>query len=170
MHTARFSVFRLTLALLLAAATWPALAVEEGEQAPDFTLPRLDSQESRLQLSELRGSVVYVDFWASWCTPCLQSLPAVNELYQEYHERGFEVVAVTVDREIPAARQFLEDLEVPLDYRVVSDVENAVMHEYGVRGMPTSFLIDRDGVVRDVHEGFRDGDIERLEQALQPLL
>ncbi len=158
----------LMLALLISA---PASAVlEEGETAPDFTLPAVGSDGEAVTLSELRGKVVYVDFWASWCAPCLRSLPLVNELYARYNDQGFEVVAITVDREIDAARQFLEDLEQPLAYRLVSDIDSEVMHEYDVRGMPTSFLVDRQGVIRHVNEGFREGDIEKLEQALQPLL
>lgn len=158
----------LLFALLLSS---PAAAVlEEGETAPDFTLPTVSGNGETVTLSELRGKVVYVDFWASWCAPCLRSLPLVNELYDQYNDQGFEVVAITIDREIDAARQFLEDLEQPLAYRLVSDIDSEVMYEYDVRGMPTSFLVDRQGVIRHVSEGFREGDIEELEQALQPLL
>lgn len=145
-------------------------AVEEGELAPDFSLPGVRSSDSAITLSELRGNIVYVDFWASWCLPCLRSLPQINMLYEQYAEQGFEVVAITIDDPIEDALDFLEDLEVPLSYHVVADRTADVMDEYGVVGMPTSFLIDRSGRIHKVHKGFREGDTELLEQALVTLL
>ncbi|KKO05506.1 TlpA family protein disulfide reductase [Pseudohongiella sp.] len=156
-----------TLALL---GAMPATAVEEGEPAPDFTLPGVRASDAAVQLSELQGKVVYVDFWASWCLPCLRSLPQINGLYEQYRDQGFEVVAITIDDPVEDATEFLEDLEVPLAYSVVLDATADVMDQYRVVGMPTSFLIDRDGVIRKVHKGFREGDTELLEQALIPLL
>ncbi|MEX2335437.1 MAG: TlpA disulfide reductase family protein, partial [Pseudohongiella sp.] len=123
-----------------------------------------------IQLSDLQGKVVYVDFWASWCLPCLRSLPQVNGLYEQYRDQGFEVVAITIDDPVADATEFLDDLEVPLAYAVVLDATADVMDQYRVVGMPTSFLIDRDGVVRKVHKGFREGDTELLEASLVPLL
>ncbi|MGM0632839.1 MAG: peroxiredoxin family protein [Pseudomonadota bacterium] len=150
--------------------SWPALALEEGEPAPDFTLPALGGDGETITLSDLRGQVVYVDFWASWCLPCVRSLPEISTLYDDYHEQGFEVVAVTIDNPIEDANAFLEELDTPLEYRLAADTDADVMDAYGVRGMPTSFLVDRDGTIRMVHEGYRDGDLQRIENALQPLL
>lgn len=147
-----------------------ALAVEEGALAPDFTLPGVRPSDDTVQLSELQGRVVYVDFWASWCLPCLRSLPQINGLYEQYRDQGFEVVAITIDDPVEDATEFLEDLDVPLAYSVVLDATADVMDQYRVVGMPTSFLIDRDGVIRKVHKGFREGDTELLEQVLIPLL
>lgn len=160
------------LAALLLALAWSSLtlAVEEGEPAPDFELPGVRSSDTDIRLSELRGKVVYVDFWASWCLPCLRSLPQINELYATYREQGFEVVAITIDDPVEDALDFLDDLEVPLAYHVVLDETADVMDLYRVVGMPTSFLIDRDGIVRKVHKGFREGDTELLEDALQAVL
>lgn len=158
-------------AMLLSALTCNlAAAVEEGQAAPDFTLPGVRAIDSPVQLSELQGKVVYVDFWASWCLPCLRSLPQINGLYEQYRDQGFEVVAITIDDPVEDATEFLEDLEVPLAYSVVLDATADVMDQYRVVGMPTSFLIDREGVIRKVHKGFREGDTELLEQALIPLL
>lgn len=159
-------------AMVMMALFWSATvtAVEEGELAPDFTLPGVRASDSEVQLSKLQGKVVYVDFWASWCLPCLRSLPQVNELYEQYRDQGFEVVAITIDDPVEDATEFLDDLEVPLAYPVVLDANADVMDQYRVVGMPTSFLIDRDGVIRKVHKGFREGDTELLKQALVPLL
>ncbi|MBC55090.1 MAG: redoxin [Gammaproteobacteria bacterium] len=155
---------------VLMLAWGQAVAVEEGQPAPDFTLPGVRPSDSTVQLSELQGKVVYVDFWASWCLPCLRSLPQINGLYEQYRDQGFEVVAITIDDPVEDATEFLEDLEVPLAYSVVLDATAEVMDQYRVVGMPTSFLIDRDGMIRKVHKGFREGDTELLEQALVPLL
>src|SRR5690606_39851701 len=74
-----------------------ALAIEEGDQAPDFTLPAMEEGQPDISLSALRGKTVYVDFWASWCAPCLRSMPLINELYGKYQDRDFDVIAVNVD-------------------------------------------------------------------------
>lgn len=169
-HTIWHSTLRGSVIVLALLGSMQAFAVQEGELAPDFILPGVRVSDGTVQLSELQGKVVYVDFWASWCLPCLRSLPQINGLYEQYREQGFEVVAITIDDPVEDATEFLEDLDVPLAYTVVLDATADVMDQYRVVGMPTSFLIDRDGVVRKVHKGFREGDTELLEQALVPLL
>jgi len=144
------------------------LALEEGQPAPDFTLPDILEGKPAITLSTLRGKTVYVDFWASWCAPCLRSMPLINELYAQYKDRGFEVIAINVDDPIEDGREFL--LETPLDYLIAADTDNEVLEQYGVRGMPTSFLIDSEGIVRMVHVGFRENDIQVIEAAVTPLL
>lgn len=166
-HRALLAASAILLGLLVSVQ---AAAVEEGQPAPDFTLPGVRDSDSTVQLSELQGKVVYVDFWASWCLPCLRSLPQINGLYQQYRDQGFEVVAITIDDPVEDATEFLDDLDVPLAYSVVLDATADVMDQYRVVGMPTSFLIDRNGVIRKVHKGFREGDTELLEQSLIPLL
>ncbi len=166
----RLFLLMLVPSLVFTAHTQARTNVQEGDPAIDFTLPDIRSDSPAITLSELRGKVVYVDFWASWCLPCLRSLPEINTLHKKYREQGFEVVAITIDNPIEDAEEFLADLDVPLGYLVAVDADSDVMYDYGVVGMPTSFLIDRDGVVRKVHEGYRDGDIEILEEALIPLL
>ncbi|HLT63327.1 MAG TPA: TlpA disulfide reductase family protein [Pseudohongiella sp.] len=156
--------------LLTALMGLSAQASEEGLDAPAFTLPGVRDTDQEITLSDLRGQIVYVDFWASWCAPCLRSLPEVNELYEKYKDQGFTVVAITIDDPVEDALEFLEDLETPLAYHVVLDKTAEVMDAYGVIGMPTSFLIGRDGVIRKVHKGFRAGDTELLEQALLGVL
>lgn len=161
----------LTLATPLSADTpVDGSAIAEGQPAPEFTLPGVREQEPTVTLNELRGDIVYVDFWASWCAPCLRSLPQVNELYEKYRDQGFSVVAITIDDPLEDALDFLLDLDTPLAYQVAWDQPATVMDQYEVVGMPTSFLIDRQGVIRLVHKGFREGDTELLEQALLALL
>lgn len=159
----------LACALTLGACLAPAaMALEQGEQAPDFTLPDIQDGKPAISLSALRGKTVYVDFWASWCTPCLRSMPLINELYAKYRERGFEVVAINVDDPVDDGREFL--LDTPLDYLIAADTESSVLEQYGVIGMPTSYLIDPQGVVRLVHMGFKEKDIEIIEKELTQVL
>ena len=155
----------LTLGTLIGPA---AMALEQGEQAPDFTLPDIQDGKPTISLSALRGKTVYVDFWASWCTPCLRSMPLINELYAKYREHGFEVVAINVDDPVDDGREFL--LDTPLDYLIAADTESSVLEQYGVIGMPTSYLIDPQGVVRLGHMGFKDKDIEIIEKELTQVL
>ncbi len=155
----------LTLGACMASA---AMALEQGEHAPDFTLPDIQDGKPAISLSALRGKTVYVDFWASWCAPCLRSMPLINELYAKYRERGFEVIAINVDDPVDDGREFL--LDTPLDYLIAADTKSSVLEQYGVIGMPTSYLIDPQGVVRLVHMGFKENDIEIIEKELTQVL
>ena len=154
-----------TLSMALGSA---ALGVEVGEQAPDFTLADINENQPAFTLSELRGKVVYLDFWASWCAPCLLSLPLYNELHNKYQEQGLEIVGINIDNPIEDGLDFL--LDTPLDFKIPADPDGETPALYDVYGMPTSYLIDREGVVRLVHEGFRNGDIEKIEEEIKALL
>ena len=159
------SVLMVILCLLVSNPTW---AVEEGEQAPDFTLTDIHTGAADFTLSDLRGKVIYLDFWASWCAPCLLSLPMYNELYSRYQDQGLEVIGVNVDDPLENGLDFLAD--TPLDFKIPADPEGDIPELYNILGMPTSFLIDRSGTVRMVHVGFRDGDLEKIEAAIKSLL
>jgi len=154
------------LSLLFALAA-PASAVEEGERAPEFHAPLLDGKGG-LALSEYRGKVVYLDFWASWCGPCLVSLPALEELRQEFPATNFQIVAVNLDREPAKARGFLSKRKI--GYPSASDPDGRIPESFGLQTMPTSYLIDSKGVVRYVHTGFRKDDIGEIRKRIQNLL
>jgi len=133
-----------------------------GQPAPEVQLPQLPGG-NEVSLSSLRGKVVYLDFWASWCGPCRVSFPQLEQLRNELGPRGFEVYAINVDEVEADANQFLAD--VPVSYVVVRDAGGTTPEAYGILGMPTGFLIDRKGVVRHVHQGFKktDGALLRAE-------
>lgn len=158
--------------MVLTLAALPALAgaapVQEGETAPAFLLPSLTEAGRTIELASLRGKVVYVDFWASWCGPCRVSFPLINDIREELGEQGFEVVAVNVDEYEEDALMFLEDL--PVSYLVVRDASGSTPEAYGILGMPTGFLIDREGTIRKVHQGFRKSDGAKLRNEVLELL
>ena len=159
---------RLLICMVLCLPLWAnATAVKVGEIAPAVDLPNLVG-EGNTSLADLRGKVVYLDFWASWCGPCRVSFPQLETIRAELAERGFEVLAVNVDEFEEDALEFLK--EIPVSYPVVQDIEGASPKIYGILGMPTGFLIDREGVVRRVHQGFRKSDGEKLRVEILELL
>ena len=133
--------------------------------APDFSLPGRDQTVS---LGALRGKVVYVDFWASWCGPCKQSFPWMNEMQAKYGARGFSVVGINVDQKREDADKFL--VSTPANFLVGYDSTGKVAEAYQPKGMPTSFLIGADGKVRAVHVGFKDSNREALEREIESAL
>lgn len=141
-------------------------AVQAGERAPAFGLP--GPAGATVNLEALRGRVVLVDFWASWCAPCKLSFPWLGELQARLGPRGLQVVAVNLDREARAAEAFLRALEPQMraPLLVAFDPAGDTPRRYGVKAMPTSVLIGADGVVRLHHGGFREDDKPMLESAV----
>ena len=148
--------------------TTQALALEVGDTAPSLSLPSIFADQAAIDLDALRGKTVYVDFWASWCAPCLRSMPAYNELYNRLKGEDFEFVAINVDNPIEDGLDFL--IDEPLDFLIPSDPDGEAAELFGVIGMPTSYLIDPEGTIRLVHMGFRDGDMEEIEAAISELI
>jgi thiol-disulfide isomerase/thioredoxin len=144
-----------------------ALAIDEGEPAPVFEAPALDGRGT-VALDDHRGKVVYLDFWASWCPPCLESLPEIERLRGEFPEDQFQVVAVNVDKKPEKALKFLK--RNPVGYPSASDPRGVLPKRYGLRTMPTSYLIDADGVVRYIHSGFRRQDVGELHARIKKML
>jgi thiol-disulfide isomerase/thioredoxin len=142
-------------------------AVSVGDKAPDFNIPRLETK-GIISLKQYRGKVVYVDFWASWCGPCRQSLPALNSIRQEFRSKGFEVIAINLDEEREDAMEFLK--EFPVAYPTARDTSGKVPEAYGLVGMPTAYLIDRKGNIQMVHEGFKKTDGAPLKAEIKKLL
>ena len=134
-------------------------------QAPDINLPGIDGE---VRLEDLKGKVVYLDFWASWCKPCAKSFPWMHAIKQSYADRGFEVLAVNLDKDRKLADEFLKKMDV--NFVVAFDENGKSAADYKLKGMPSSYLIGRDGKVYASHIGFRDNDREKLEQAIIKLL
>ncbi len=155
----------LALALLLGiAAAAPAATV--GAPAPAFALP--DAAGKNVSLEGLRGQVVYVDFWASWCAPCRKSFPWMNDMAQKYGDRGFRVVAINVDKRRADADRFLA--QVPARFTVVFDPAGSSPTAWDVQGMPSSYLVDARGNVVVVELGFHDERKDELEAKIRSML
>ena len=156
---------------LLLAAAWAigattAHAVGAGAPAPNFTLPTAKGEA--VTLDKLRGKVVYVDFWASWCGPCRRSFPWMNEMQQKYGAKGFTVLAINVDKRRADADKFL--VLLPASFPVVYDEAGTTPAAFAVQGMPSSYLIDARGNVSFVERGFTDESRGPLEERVKALL
>lgn len=141
-------------------------AAADSGAAPDFTLKSRDG--SNIKLSELRGQVVMVNFWASWCGPCRQEMPLLEQLYQRYQPMGFTLLGVNVEEDSSAADKVLKD--IPVSFPILYDSKNSVSESYQVRAMPSTFLIDRDGNVRYLHKGYQPGYEEDYQQQIRELV
>jgi thiol-disulfide isomerase/thioredoxin len=156
----RFTAAALALASLLLVGN-RAHAVEPGTLAPDI---KLAGAQGPVNLAALKGKVVYLDFWASWCGPCRQSFPWMNEMQAKYAAKGLQIVAVNVDAKREDADKFLA--EVPAAFGVAFDAQGDTPKRYAIKGMPTSLLIGPDGKVISVHAGFKGAERKELEDAI----
>jgi thiol-disulfide isomerase/thioredoxin len=128
----------------LRAVRWALLCLAVG-----FGLP---AHAADLDLSAYKGKVVYLDFWASWCTPCRQSFPWLSQIQESNAQRGLVVIAVNVDHDKDLAEKFLQRFSPR--FKIVYDPSGEIAHTYGLKDMPTSYVIGRDGKVRFTHAGF----------------
>ncbi len=155
----------LTIGLLLSAGAIPKSSTE-SQAAPDFTLKSLGGENVRL--SELRGQVVMINFWASWCGPCRQEMPLLEALYQRYNPLGFELLGVNVEQDVDDAKRWLADTSV--SFPVLLDPTNQLTKMYQVKAMPSTILVDRDGNVRHLHKGYKPGDENTYQDLVRSLI
>ncbi|HEY3382681.1 MAG TPA: TlpA disulfide reductase family protein [Vicinamibacterales bacterium] len=159
----------ITIAFLASPGRVAAAAPQSGAPGQPAPAVRLSSADgSVLSLADLKGRVVLVDFWASWCAPCRRSFPALDRLYVNLKSRGFEVIAVNLDERRQDAVDFL--VARPHETTVVFDPEGASARAFGLAGMPTSFLIDREGRIRFVHVGYTDKVLDAYRREIEQLL
>ncbi|MCF6250516.1 MAG: TlpA family protein disulfide reductase [Methylococcaceae bacterium] len=128
----------------------------------------IETEQTNMDLQKFRGKVVYLDFWATWCPPCKKSMPFLNALRNELHDQGFEVIAVNVDEDSDDARQFLQ--QYPVDYLVAMDPTGQCPQQYDVKAMPSAYFIDRKGIIRHIHLGFRERDKQQIRSLILDLL
>ncbi|WP_035014105.1 TlpA disulfide reductase family protein [Catenovulum agarivorans] len=136
-----------------------------AQQAPDFSLK---SPTLPKQLSQLKGKVVYVDFWASWCQPCRKSFPWMNQLQQKYSNDEFVMLAVNVDSDIDLAEIFLQ--QVPANFPIVYDPKGEIAAKFDLLGMPSSFIINKQGEIAYSHTGFFENKIADYQSEIESLL
>jgi len=159
---------RLLAVLAFLAISQAAAAVEAGGAAPVLDMPRLDQPAASVALAGLRGKVVYVDFWASWCVPCRLSMPALEALYREHRDQGFVVVGVNKDVSADDAKRFMG--KVGVTFPLVSDLGDAAARGFDVKAMPSGYLVDRKGIVRKVHRGFTGETAAELRGEIDALM
>ena len=163
------NVYFWLLLIFFSALSAPANSAKTGDSIP-ITLPSLFDDKKSISSNHFKGQVLYVDFWASWCLPCRKSLPQLNELRQRLISEGksFEILAVNLDSEQREAIEFLNTY--PVDYPVVYDATGKYPKLYGVKGMPTSYILDPQGEIQYVHSGFKNSDIKKIEALVHEML
>ena len=152
--------------LLVATASGIAASSLEGQPAPDFVLKSASGEN--LRLSEYRGDVVMINFWATWCGPCRQEMPLLDDLYGRYQRVGFNLLGVNIDDDSRRAMQMVEELGV--NFPVLFDESKEVSKLYDVEAMPVTVLVEREGRVRHVHHGYKPGYEEKYLTQIRSLL
>ena len=137
-------------------------------QARSVSSIQLKTSNETLSLNRFKGQVLYIDFWASWCTPCKKSFPWLNQMQAKYARQGFKIIAVNLDEDAELAKRFLQ--HHPSKFLIGYDPEGAIASQLDVRGMPSSFLVDRNGNIVSSHIGFREKDTATLETQIKNLL
>lgn len=159
---------RVLAAVLLWVMAAGAHAIEAGAPMPAISAPRLLDANAAVDLAALKGKVVYVDFWASWCVPCRLSMPALDAMYRKHAANGFTVVGFNKDMEPADAQRFLQ--RVPVGFPLALDAKDAAAKAFDVKAMPSGYLVDRKGIVRKVHRGFTQETAAVLEKEIEELL
>ena len=156
------------LGILLGIIATSSLAASDlaGQMAPDFALK--SSTGENLRLSEYRGDVVMINFWATWCGPCRQEMPLLDDLYGRYQRVGFSLLGVNIDDDSRRAMKMVQELGI--SFPVLFDESKEVSKLYAVEAMPVTILVDREGRVRHVHHGYKPGYEEKYLTEIRSLL
>ena len=144
-----------------------AIATEKGNPIPACMASPLGEVKPE-SIQKNKGQVVYVDFWASWCIPCAHSFPFLNELHQEFKDKGLQIIGINMDENVEDAKAFLA--KTPAQFTIMADTSAQCAKDFDVKAMPSSYLIDRKGIVHHVHQGFRSEDIKELRALVGNLL
>jgi peroxiredoxin len=167
MHTSTVNLLkRCALAAIVFASCAFAASGDAAGPAPSFTLTTLSGQPGGL--NEYKGQVVLVNFWATWCGPCQQEMPLLDQMYKKYKPAGFTLIGVNVDKESPAVKELLA--RKPVSFPVLLDPANQVSKAYHVDEMPSSVIIDRKGQIRYVHRGYKPGDENDYQDLIRKLI
>lgn len=155
----------LMLSLLMTGASYSSAATISGK-APNFTLKSISGKN--LKLSEYRGQVVMINFWASWCAPCRQEMPLLEDLYKKYKGLGFTLLGINVEQDSSKAKTLLRNIKV--SFPILFDNKNKVSKLYKVSAMPTTVIVDRDGNLRYLHKGYKPGYERDYQKQVRTLL
>ncbi|MBY0482920.1 TlpA disulfide reductase family protein [Nitrosomonas sp.] len=155
------------IASILGLFATASFAEHLDQISPSCVLTTLDGSPAH-NLQELKGEVVYVDFWASWCPPCVKSFSFLNQLDHDLKDKGLHVIGVNLDEKIKDAQEFLA--KYPANFSIVADSNKECAKVFEVMAMPTSYVIDRKGTIRHIHQGFRPGETEELRALITQLV
>ncbi len=156
--------FAFVASFLFAASS---MAAEElSGPAPDFTLP--SNKGTNIRLEEHRGKVVMINFLASWCGPCRQEMPLLDDLYQRYNKAGFVILGVSLDDTQAKTDELLS--KIPVTFPVLYDTESSISELYNVAAMPTTVMVDRNGNMRYLHKGYKPGFEEEYKKQVRELI
>ena len=163
LHQIRFIVLLMVFGFLPGSA----YSVEVDQKAPKFSVQNLLDGE-HVSLEQLKGKVVYLDFWASWCPPCLKSFPFMEQLKQKYSKRGLVVIAISLDEKFDDAWLFLNQTQA--SFVIAHNNRGDIATRYDVQAMPSTYLIGRDGKIKLRHLGFNSGDKDKLQRIIESVL
>lgn len=162
----RISIFAVSLLVTTLFFSNNSNAGEISGRAPDFTLKSKSGKN--LKLSEQRGDVVMINFWASWCGPCRQEMPLLDAMYKKYKRLGFTIWGVNIEPDSSNAQRLLKD--VPVTFPILFDTANKVSKMYNVSAMPSTVLVDRNGNLRYIHKGYKPGDENEYRRLAKKLI
>jgi len=157
----------LCILILASLSTNTVAGPLDNTAAPEFSLPMI-GKEGKVDLKNLRGRVVYVDFWATWCPPCRRSFPWMEEMHTRYHKDGLTIVAISVDAKYELAEKFVQELNP--SFISAHDPGKKTAKLYKLRAMPSSYLIDRSGNIIRTHLGFRTSRAKKVEAEIKAAL
>ena len=166
-HFSRYFATCLYILALVAFTNNTFASSSDNSAAPNFSLPMI-SKEGKVNLEDLKGRVVYVDFWATWCPPCRRSFPWMEEMHTRYHEDGLTIVAISVDAKYELAEKFIQELNP--SFISAHDPGKKTAKLYKLRAMPSSYLIDRNGNIISTHLGFRTSRSHKVEAEIKAAL
>lgn len=154
--------------VLLTVITFSSVAQEVNSPAPQFSGKNTRGEE--IKLADYKGKVVLLDFWASWCIPCRMEMPFLIELYEEFKDEDFVILAINVDDDAKNMEKFLSRLEKAPAFPTIFDKDKKIPPLYNLAAMPTTVFIDREGIIRYRHQGFKESHKEEYRHELTVLL
>lgn len=161
-------VFLLCAGASGAEASQPLVPAPERTAASDFYLPDADGKMHRL--SDYRGNVVFINFWATWCPPCLREMPSMQRLWEQLKQKDFVILAIDVGEDDETVFQFTVALDTPLEFPLLLDREGKIVEQWPVLGLPTTFIIDKQGRVAFRAVGAREWDQPELVSVITALI
>ncbi|MBI5404497.1 MAG: TlpA family protein disulfide reductase [Ignavibacteriae bacterium] len=159
---------KIHLALLILFLPFLIFAQEKGKPAPEFSGKTAGGET--VSLSDFKGKVLVVDFWASWCRPCKEGFPFLIELYDQYSDKDFSVLGINLDEDVKNMTAFIKKLGKEVKFKNISDPDSKIGNLYKVEGIPTTLIIDKNGVVKFITVGYDPGEKEKFKSEIEALL